>query len=120
VHRYPDRVLLKVAHSCPVYCRFCFRREMVGRKGEVLQGGAKRRDRLHSRSLRGVGNHFDGRRSLDAVAAPTQKCAVEIGASTVWGRCESTRVCPSLRRSGSTMQQCPPCSSRCRCIWRCM
>ena len=30
VHRYPDRVLLKLTHSCPVYCRFCFRREMVG------------------------------------------------------------------------------------------
>ncbi len=30
VHRYPDRVLLKLAHVCPVYCRFCFRREMVG------------------------------------------------------------------------------------------
>jgi lysine 2,3-aminomutase len=30
VHRYPDRVLLKIAHVCPVYCRFCFRREMVG------------------------------------------------------------------------------------------
>jgi lysine 2,3-aminomutase len=30
VHRYPDRVLLKVVHVCAVYCRFCFRREMVG------------------------------------------------------------------------------------------
>jgi lysine 2,3-aminomutase len=30
VHRYPDRVLLKLVHICPVYCRFCFRREMVG------------------------------------------------------------------------------------------
>lgn len=30
VHRYADRVLLKVAAVCPVYCRFCFRREMVG------------------------------------------------------------------------------------------
>lgn len=30
VHRYPDRVLLKVVGVCPVYCRFCFRREMVG------------------------------------------------------------------------------------------
>ena len=30
VHRYRDRVLLKVASVCPVYCRFCFRREMVG------------------------------------------------------------------------------------------
>src|SRR6202047_2430600 len=30
VHRYPDRVLMKLVHACPVYCRFCFRREMVG------------------------------------------------------------------------------------------
>jgi lysine 2,3-aminomutase len=30
VHRYPDRVLMKLVHVCPVYCRFCFRREMVG------------------------------------------------------------------------------------------
>jgi lysine 2,3-aminomutase len=33
VHRYPDRVLLKAVHICPVYCRFCFRREMVGPQG---------------------------------------------------------------------------------------
>lgn len=38
VHRYPDRVLLKVAHACPVYCRFCFRRDMVGSRGTPLQG----------------------------------------------------------------------------------
>lgn len=30
VHRYPDRVLLKPIMVCPVYCRFCFRREAVG------------------------------------------------------------------------------------------
>jgi lysine 2,3-aminomutase len=30
VHRYPDRVLLKVVNACAVYCRFCFRREMIG------------------------------------------------------------------------------------------
>ncbi len=37
VHRYPDRVLLKLLTVCPVYCRFCFRREAVGRgKGDVL------------------------------------------------------------------------------------
>lgn len=34
VHRYPDRVLLKAVHVCPVYCRFCFRREMVGPQGD--------------------------------------------------------------------------------------
>ena len=36
VHRYPDRVLLKLLHACPVYCRFCFRRESVGPGGEAL------------------------------------------------------------------------------------
>jgi lysine 2,3-aminomutase len=34
VHRYPDRVLIKALHACPVYCRFCFRREMVGPAGD--------------------------------------------------------------------------------------
>ncbi len=38
VHRYPDRALLKIVHACPVYCRFCFRREMVGPGGEALTG----------------------------------------------------------------------------------
>ena len=33
VHRYRDRVLLKLTHACPVYCRFCFRREFVGPNG---------------------------------------------------------------------------------------
>ena len=36
VHRYPDRVLLKAVHVCPVYCRFCFRREMVGPHGDGM------------------------------------------------------------------------------------
>ena len=31
VHRYPDRVLLKPVQVCAAYCRFCFRRETVGR-----------------------------------------------------------------------------------------
>lgn len=35
VHRYPDRVLLKIINHCAVYCRFCFRREMVGPQGEA-------------------------------------------------------------------------------------
>lgn len=35
VHRYADRVLLKIVGVCPVYCRFCFRREMVGPKAEA-------------------------------------------------------------------------------------
>ena len=36
VHRYPDRLLLKPIPVCPVYCRFCFRRENVGPDGETL------------------------------------------------------------------------------------
>ncbi len=38
VHRYPDRVLLKLVNACAVYCRFCFRRETVG----PGQGGLSR------------------------------------------------------------------------------
>jgi lysine 2,3-aminomutase len=36
VHRYPDRALLKLTHVCAIYCRFCFRREMVGPGTEPL------------------------------------------------------------------------------------
>jgi lysine 2,3-aminomutase len=36
VHRYPDRALLKPVLACPVYCRFCFRREQVGPEGGLL------------------------------------------------------------------------------------
>jgi lysine 2,3-aminomutase len=36
VHRYPDRVLLKLLHICPAYCRFCFRREKVGKEDKML------------------------------------------------------------------------------------
>jgi lysine 2,3-aminomutase len=38
VHRYPDRVLFTPVLVCPVYCRFCFRREAVG--GAVLDDAA--------------------------------------------------------------------------------
>ena len=43
VHRYPDRVLLKLLHVCPVYCRFCFRREVVG-PGETAMLSAEDTD----------------------------------------------------------------------------
>ncbi len=36
VHRYPDRALIKPLLACPVYCRFCFRREHVGPDGGLL------------------------------------------------------------------------------------
>lgn len=40
VHRYPDRVLLKPTLLCPVYCRFCFRREVVGKNPAMLDPAA--------------------------------------------------------------------------------
>ena len=40
VHRYPDRALLKPLLVCPVYCRFCFRREHVGPGGGLLDEAA--------------------------------------------------------------------------------
>jgi lysine 2,3-aminomutase len=40
VHRYADRALLKLTHVCPVYCRFCFRREVVGPGGPPPLTGA--------------------------------------------------------------------------------
>jgi lysine 2,3-aminomutase len=52
VHRYPDRVLLKLTPVCAVYCRFCFRREMVGpEKGRPLPPTALERalDYIRSR-----------------------------------------------------------------------
>jgi lysine 2,3-aminomutase len=42
VHRYHDRALLKPVHACAVYCRFCFRREMVGPGGEALDAAELR------------------------------------------------------------------------------
>jgi lysine 2,3-aminomutase len=30
VHRHDNRVLFKAVSACPVYCRFCFRRETIG------------------------------------------------------------------------------------------
>jgi lysine 2,3-aminomutase len=46
VHRYPDRVLLKPSLVCPVYCRFCFRREQIGARGKVL--GREALDRAYA------------------------------------------------------------------------
>src|SRR4051794_15895638 len=43
VHRYPDRVLLKPSLLCPVYCRFCFRRESVGKQDAMLDAAALER-----------------------------------------------------------------------------
>jgi lysine 2,3-aminomutase len=55
VHRYPDRVLLKLTHVCAVYCRFCFRREMVGPgKANALSSAALARALDYIRSDRNI------------------------------------------------------------------
>ncbi len=89
VHRYPDRVLFKLVSVCPVYCRFCFRREMVGPGGDgamsdediaaaaayvrarpeirevILTGGDPLM--LSARRIRTVMEHLNGSPHLDVV-----------------------------------------------------
>lgn len=36
IHRYPDRCLLTPLFICPVYCRFCFRREKIATSNTTL------------------------------------------------------------------------------------
>ena len=57
VHRYPDRVLLKLTHICAVYCRFCFRREMVGpgKPNALSPEALAARARLYPRHIRKSG-----------------------------------------------------------------
>lgn len=38
-HRYPDRALLHATNLCPMYCRFCFRKNLMSEKDEGLYGG---------------------------------------------------------------------------------
>lgn len=52
VHRYPDRVLFKLVHVCAVYCRFCFRREMLGPGKETALS-----DDVYSKALDYIRTH---------------------------------------------------------------
>jgi len=36
VHRHKNRVLLKPTMVCAVYCRFCFRKDMIGPEGDTV------------------------------------------------------------------------------------
>lgn len=36
VHRHSDRALLKITDICEAYCRFCFRKDMVGKGDGIL------------------------------------------------------------------------------------
>ncbi len=74
VHRYPDRVLLKLVNACAVYCRFCFRREMVGpgRGGLSPAALAQALDYIRATSAN-LGSHSDRRRSAGAFGAPAER-----------------------------------------------
>jgi lysine 2,3-aminomutase len=55
VHRYPDRVLLKLNAVCAVYCRFCFRREKVGPgRAQALSPAALKRALGYIRADRNI------------------------------------------------------------------
>ena len=80
VHRYPDRVLLKLTHVCAVYCRFCFRREMIGPDAAPLT--AKQLDAALAYIAGASGNlggGADRRRSAGAVGAAHQAGGVAAG-----------------------------------------
>ncbi len=53
-HRYPDRALLMPLLVCPVYCRFCFRREVVGQDAGLLSREALDRAIDYIRSQTGI------------------------------------------------------------------
>ena len=127
VHRYPDRVLLKPLHVCPVYCRFCFRREKVGPGGEALSADRARRGaRLYPRRSGDLGGHPDRRRSADAGAAPAGRadrgarrhraCRGDPPAQPRADR----RSRPGHRRAGGarSSRAAPPCGSACTAITR--
>src|SRR5271154_6647032 len=54
VHRYPDRVLIKLVAACAVYCRFCFRRERVGPGSGALSAADFAAAREYVRAHTGV------------------------------------------------------------------
>jgi lysine 2,3-aminomutase len=51
IHRYPDRVVLLVSNRCPVYCRFCMRKRLVG------SGDAPMGDEELQAALRYIASH---------------------------------------------------------------
>ena len=71
VHRYADRALLKPLLVCPVYCRFCFRREHVGPDGGLLsEAELQAAYDWFARPPGDPRGDPDRRRPADAVAAP--------------------------------------------------
>jgi lysine 2,3-aminomutase len=88
VHRYPDRVLLTPVMACPVYCRFCFRREQVG-------AGALTPDRLDA-ALGYIRRHSEIREVIlsggDPLALSPRRLGAIIAALGAIPHIESIRI----------------------------
>lgn len=54
VHRYSNRVLWKITPTCAVYCRFCFRKDFIGRKGEMPDADEREAALAYIRSHKGI------------------------------------------------------------------
>ena len=95
VHRYPDRALLKPLLICPVYCRFCFRREHVGPDGGLLTEAELEAAYAWFAAHPAVTeSHPDRRRPADAVATPPRRDPRSAcPPSRMSRRCVSTRAC---------------------------
>ena len=61
-HRYPDRVLFVVTHTCAMYCRFCTRKRKVGKNPVPRPEELQRRHRLHRRARGDSGRAAQRRR----------------------------------------------------------
>ncbi len=58
IHRYPDRVLLLVTNRCPMYCRHCTRRRIVGDEDLHLSREDMDRAFEYIRKTRGIRDVF--------------------------------------------------------------
>jgi lysine 2,3-aminomutase len=62
VHRYPDRVLFLVTEECAVYCRYCTRSRLVGRREATCERKPPGSDRAHWESALGyIAEHCEVR-----------------------------------------------------------
>ncbi len=90
VRRYPDRALLKPVLACPIYCRFCFRREQVGPDGGVLGEAAL------DRAIGWIAGETGLREVIltggDPLILSPRRLARIVGALTAIGHVETLRI----------------------------
>ena len=102
VHRYPDRVLLKLTQICAVYCRFCFRRETVGKPGALDRAALDAALDYIRDASRNLGGDPHRRRSAGAVGAAAARGACgRLARSSTSRSSASTPACRSPSRARS-------------------